>query len=242
MRTNWSTPKRNFFSAIFDLRNCLASGYNCKLVKEWNENCSHPIKIKNTKKVLNNFRNYKFSYGTLSSPEEIINSNASDFEKELSLNYKNCYGTEEAVETYYKTGVLSNNNFIGVGKSHLVNVDDMIKFYEKSGNTERFEFWTSRRSAVNVFYDFYSLIKEHTLWNTPKLKKKVWVVAILDEDAPKVKIPFLVHVINVLLYPLKYIPRKDILRMDNYRNVTFRIGDITNGFSIEFQIPKKFSF
>jgi hypothetical protein len=72
-------------------------------------------------------------------------------------------------------------------------------------------------------------------------KNKVWVV-VLYYNHPKYKAPFLVHVLNVLAYPLKYIPRKSVLQMNEYRLVSYRVGSVVNGFTVEFHIPKKFSF
>jgi hypothetical protein len=74
-----------------------------------------------------------------------------------------------------------------------------------------------------------------------KFKHKVWVV-VLYYNYPKFKAPLMVHVLNFLAYPLKFIPEKSVLRMPEYTNYTFRIGGVMNGYSVEFQIPKKFSF
>jgi hypothetical protein len=74
-----------------------------------------------------------------------------------------------------------------------------------------------------------------------KFKHKVWVV-VLYYNYPKVKIPVAVHILNFLAYPLKFIPEKSTLQMDNYKCIWFRIGSVQNGYQIEFQIPKKFSF
>jgi len=74
-----------------------------------------------------------------------------------------------------------------------------------------------------------------------KFKHKVWVV-VLYYNYPKVKIPFLVHVLNVLAYPLKFVPKRSVLQMDEYRLVSYRVGGVVNGFTVEFHIPKKFSF
>jgi hypothetical protein len=68
------------------------------------------------------------------------------------------------------------------------------------------------------------------------------VIELLGKDKPKAKIPFMVKVLNVVLHPLKYLPRRSVLKMDKYKVVTFRVGNVTNGFAIEFHIPKKFSF
>jgi len=76
--------------------------------------------------------------------------------------------------------------------------------------------------------------------------KKVWVVAVVDKTKEIVNPNWLIYttmgLLNLWLYPLKWIPKKSVLKMDKYKVVTFRIGSVQNGFSLEFGIPKKFSF
>jgi hypothetical protein len=72
-------------------------------------------------------------------------------------------------------------------------------------------------------------------------KKTVWVV-VLYYNHKKYRVPFFVHVLNVLAYPLKFVPERSVLKMPEYTNYTYRIGDVTHGIAIEFQIPKKFAF
>jgi hypothetical protein len=74
-----------------------------------------------------------------------------------------------------------------------------------------------------------------------KFKHKVWVV-VLYHNHPTYKAPFLVHVLNVLAYPLKFVPQKSVLQMDEYKLVSYRVGSVINGWQVEFHIPKKFSF
>ncbi len=74
-----------------------------------------------------------------------------------------------------------------------------------------------------------------------KFKHKVWVV-VLYYNHPTYKAPVLTKIFNAVLYPLKYIPRKSVFHMDKYKIVTYRVGDVVNGYSIEFHIPKKFGF
>jgi hypothetical protein len=74
-----------------------------------------------------------------------------------------------------------------------------------------------------------------------KFKHKVWVV-VLYYNYPKVKIPFMIHVLNVLAYPLKFIPQKSVLQMQEYTLYSYRIGSVVHGYKVEFQIPKKFKF
>jgi hypothetical protein len=76
---------------------------------------------------------------------------------------------------------------------------------------------------------------------TKKFKHKVWVV-VMYYNHPKYKAPVMIHVLNALAYPLKFIPSKSVLRMDEYTLYSFRIGSVVHGYEVEFQIPKKFSF
>jgi hypothetical protein len=244
MNTNWSTPNRNFFAGINNLRKALASNYNARLVKANNEDCEYPIKEKNYNL---NFKNYEFNYGTSKTRQDIIDDKLmSDFDKYLTLNYITCYGTQEAKDTYYKTGLLSKDNDKGVGVSHLIKVSDLVAFLYSINETNRAktlkeQYLTLETSGENHFYDFYTL-QSGSEYVPKKFKNKVWVVELLDDDKPKTKIPFLVHVFNVLSYPLKYVPQKSVLNMDDYKCVTYRIGDVVNGYSLEFHIPKKFNF
>jgi len=247
-KTNWSSPKTNLFAAINDLRKALSSGHNAVLVREYNENCLHPIRIKKEQ----DFRQYESSYTTISSRKEILESkNMSEFDKHLSLNYTQCFGTQEAVDTYYNTSKLTKDNIKGMGRAHLVKVTDLIKLLNDLGETER----------ANMYYDHYicsakgSENKRHmfnffktdynNVWGMKKFKQKLWVVELHDKKV-KTNIPttqkVLIKILNVCLHPLKYIPKKSTLKMPDYTNHTFRIGGVKNGFSIEFQIPKNFSF
>jgi hypothetical protein len=65
---------------------------------------------------------------------------------------------------------------------------------------------------------------------------------MLDKEEKQPRIPVLVHIINFLARPLKYIPRKQVLNMPEYKNISYRVGDVIHGFTLTLQIPKKFSF
>lgn len=244
MKTNWSTPKTNILAGMNDLRKCLASGHKARLIRARNEDCEYPILIKN---VNSDFRSYTFSIGYASSINKIkADPNLSEFEKHLTLNYVSVFGSQEAKDRYYETGICTVDNFKNMGCSHLVHVDDMIKFLEDTKDPRAALYKRQYRANEQVndeqhFFDFYRCDKgsPHTV---KKFKRKLWVVDMLNKDMPATRTPILVHILNVLAYPLKYIPNKSVLRMKEYKCVTFRIGAVTNGFSIEFHIPKKFSF
>lgn len=227
------------------LRGALASGYKARLIKMNNEDCEYPIKKNLKNDMSQDFRTYEFSSGTLQTREEIAcDTSKSDFEKYLTANYKTCYGTVEAMNKYYKDGLLSKDNFKGIGCSHLVLVKDMIRFFMASGQQDRvehFEHYMETEPDNRHFYDNYRRIQNDKTYSIKKYKRKLWVVELLkDEDS--IKIPFMVKVLNVILFPIKFIPKRSVLRMPEYKNISYSIGGVTNGFAIQFTIPKKFSF
>lgn len=247
MNTNWSTPKTNIIAGLLDLRQALQAGQNAVLVKARNEDCQHPIKEKGKDE---DFRNYKFQIGYQATRDSILNDHGMDsFHKYLALNYKACYGTPEAVKQYYETGKLSADNFKGMGVSHLVKVTDLVDYHNSTGDNgdKQYALMFSRQyltleeAQVTHFYDFYKYM-HGSQWSVKKFKRKLWIVDLRDANQSKAKIPVMVKLLNVLLYPMKYIPQRSVLRMPDYKVVTYRIGGITNGYSIQIQIPKKFGF
>ena len=251
-KTTWTSPTANILIAANMLRKCLASGYKGRIIRILNEDCEHPILL-DKNELSKDFREYDFSYGNLRTRAEIIaDTSMSEFEKTLSLEYHVRFGTEEAVKQYYETGVLSDDNFIsiGVGKCHLVKVSDMIEFYMKSEDirdhiyAKLFSHYTDEEDSVH-FYDRFTL--KSAQYRTPKhFNHKLYAVEMLDKDLPDVKtlspwyIRILMAIISIVVIPLKFIPEKSILRMPEYILYRFRIGSVTNVYSVEFQIPKKF--
>lgn len=228
------------------LRHALAAGHKARLIKLRNEDCAYPIKINLKNDMNQDFRTYEFSNSMLQTRESIVNDTSkSDFEKYLSVNYKTCYGTQAAMDLYYKTGKLSKNNFIGVGRSHLVKIEDMVRFFVSTGEQGRadlFKDYLKTKPDNRQFYDNFNF-KSDNAYSLKKFKRKLWVVELLNEDCSiKINVPIMVHLLNIIFYPIKFIPERNVLRMEEYKCVTYRIGGVTNGFAIEFHVPKKFSF
>jgi hypothetical protein len=248
MNTNWSTPKTNIFAGINNLRLALAAGNNARLIRARNEDCAFPIRVR---KHDTDFRNYEFQCGYMRTRSEILRDPAmTDFEKHLALNYKTCYGSREAMETYYTSGKLSPDNFKGMGVGHLVRVEDMIRFYVVIGNPELAEMFKAQylgdeQCNDKHFWDFYRY-KHGSQFAPKRFRRKLWVVELLDRDEPRAELPAMhrisVAVLRALVYPLKYVPKRSVLRMPEYTNYTFRIGGVINGFAVEFQVPKRFGF
>jgi hypothetical protein len=178
----------------------------------------------------------------------------SEFEKYLSLNYHACFGAEEAIKQYYETGILSKGNFQGMGRSHLVKVSDMIEYLLRSKDPKDKEYaklWShySDQQDIRHFYDTFRL--KSAQYRTPKhFNHKLYAIEMLDKDMPvsdvKALTPWyiraLMAMITMIIIPLRYIPEKSVMRMPESTYYTLRIGSVFNGYSIEIQIPKKFSF
>ena len=250
-KTTWTSPKTNIIAAANDLRKCLASGYKARLIRILNEDCMHPIQL-DKEELSKDFREYDFSIGTLRTKAEInADTSMSEFEKYLSLNYHTCYGEEEAKEKYYTTGVLSAGNFKGMGRSHLVKVSDMVDYLKRSDDKKDHEYaklWEhySDEEDARHFYDTFRL-KSAQYRTARTFKSKLWAIEMLDQKSEEVisqpkLINALMLLIKIIVYPLKYIPSKSVLVMGDYKIVNFRVGAVTNGYSIDIHIPKKFSF
>lgn len=249
MNTNWSSPKTNIFSAMLSLRGALNSGYNAKLIKLRNEDCEFPITLPIPKEITKDFdfRMYKASGGYLRTIEEIkADGGLSNIEKHLALNYHMCFGTEDAMKHYYDTGELTLDNIKSMGCAHTVAVDDIIDLYEREGDDKKVKIYRDMyrnpaKENVRNFYNPFHLTNPKDPSRIKTFKRKVWVVVIHDKFTD-IKLPWYIKTLNVLMYPLKFIPSRSVLKMDDYTNYTFRVGSVTNGFAIEFHIPKKFSF
>lgn len=247
--TNYSSPKTNILSAVLSLRKALSYGYNAVLIKMNNEDCEYPI-MENPNNKYFDYRDYEsYSCYTTTYNKILNDSSMSDIEKELSLNYSLFFGLKESVEKYKSTGVLSKDNFLGMGVAHIIKVDDVIKFHESIGDTRYANLFKAHYKDESTrdgkhFFHFFNLKGAKN--RTPKkFKHKLWVVALLGKSE-RVKTPIIIKILNAIINPvmyvLKFIPKKSVLRMPQYTLYTFRTGSVVNGYKIEFQIPKKFSF
>jgi len=244
MKLTWTTPKRKLFAALGDLRKALASGRRVKLIRVRNEDCDYPIKERNISK---DFKDFEFQNGYASCRDTIAaRTDLTDFEKHLSLNYHTCYGTPEAKQHYYDTGQLQPDNDKGVGTSHLVLVADLVEFLDGEGqhdraNMFRRQYLTPGYDSIVHLYQFFRLKKDIPVWNVLTFKRRVWAVAVYDADETA-KTSVVLSILNLVLRPLKYVPEKSVLEMGDYKHVTYRVGSVMNGLTVEFQIPKRFSF
>lgn len=246
--TTWSQPKTNIFAATLDLYKALQYNKNAILIKEWNENCMHPITKKN---IHDDFRAYESFVSHPSSHVEVMNNAMTDFEKYLSLNYKNCFGAQEAVDKYYQTGVLTMDNIRGVGKSHLVKVTDLIELLKNNNHdgskNETIESLENTYIHNNKgWYDFFKLKRGNSNYTTKKFKNKLWVVALLNDKDEKPKqsltVKALLRMFKIIGSVTKYIPEKRVTKTESNTYYNWSVGSVENGITFEIRKPKKFSF
>ena len=186
MNTNWSKPTRNVFKAIHQLRNALAAGYRAKLIRLRNQDCMHPIR---NKKANTDFRNYEFQIGLTKSYQGIIDDpDMSCFEKHLSLNYITRYGSQDAVEQYYSTGQLTADNDMGMGRSHLVHIQDYIDYLKDSNQHQWASQFSRHYNPANAYtgevhwFCFYRY-KHGSPYTIRNFRFKLWVVELLKTES-----------------------------------------------------------
>ena len=227
-KTNWTSATHNPFKAFKGLVSCLQSGYNAWI--ELQENGKQDNPLLETNPNINNLSTWKssgsyFVQDWAKEKERIENDTIHPFAKKLMLEYTTVFGSEEEYENYLKTGEVK---FLGMGKKYFIRYDDLIKTREKEG----IKLSDKSRYVLSVLpIEHYKQVK--------KTNRKVFVVCFNSE---KRNLPMWLKVYNVLLYPFKFIPKRSVLRMKEYTCYTFRIGGVSNGFSIDIRIPKKFSF
>jgi hypothetical protein len=228
--TNWSEATLNPFKAFSNLVSCLRSGNNAWIEKQENGKQSYPLVEDNPD--LSKMKYWKcdsqlFARDWENNQQEILDDDKLlPMAKTLMTEYTVLYGSQEEYDAYLQTGVAKFN---GIGKQFFVKYDDLLKIRKEEG----IEMDSSTR-----FYPMVSPIERYK--RVLKTKRKVYVIVMDYED--KKPLPIWLKIINVVTYPFRFIPKQSVLRMDDYTNYTFRIGDVCNGYSVEFQIPKKFSF
>jgi len=131
----------------------------------------------------------------------------------------------------------SNTNWSSPSTNIFAGLNNLRKALNSGGNAKLEKRWNADCAfpiKVNPKAPYQEqIVKE--------FKHKVWVV-VLYYNHKKYKAPLMVHLLNILAYPLKFVPQKSVLRMNEYTQYTFRVGAVTNGFNVQFHIPKKFSF
>ena len=87
-------------------------------------------------------------------------------------------------------------------------------------------------------YSFYKPKDGIPFYIPRELPKKVFVVHC---NKSRKNVPWWVKGFAATTYPLRFIPKKDMRKMSKKTCYSLRVGSLSNGISLEFHIPKKFS-
>lgn len=227
--TNWTEATRNPFKAISSLISCLQAGRNAWLELQENGNQEYPLREKLIKESTDpcawDCACQPFAQDWEERKEVILTSDSySPMQKKFMTEYTSVFGSQEQYDNYLKTG---DADFRGIGRQYLIKYDDLARKRKEQG------------IALSPKTRFYPMVSLKSRNKRPLIKGKVLVVCYNND---KVKTPWWVSLINIVLYPFRFIPKRTVLRMPEYNVYTFRIGSVVNGFCIDIHLPKKFSF
>lgn len=138
--TNWSEATTSYSAALAGLISAIEAGKNAWIEVRKNGEQDYPIMVPNPK--LNHPRAWTMSYSiprnrTVLENHKFINNT----EKDLTLNYTVAFGTQEAIDRYYETGILTSDNFRGMGICHAVKIEDAIEYRKNIDGYKDFHNW-----------------------------------------------------------------------------------------------------
>jgi len=222
----WSQATTNIFKAIRDLIQAMKHCPDSYLAYIPNAEAGFPNKITNP--LLDDPFNWTMNYGVQNPPgEDEIYIN--DTQKDLTLNWVASFGIKRSITRYRRYGILDKGLVKGMGTCFPLRKSDFLKL--RTDLEPDFNLWTTHWKPLDGI--------EYWVPN-PKVKR-VYVVTNPGElDSCRQKPSWAAILLTLTLRWTKYLPVKSVLRMPEYRNITFRWGDVTHGRSIEFHIPKVF--
>ncbi len=87
-------------------------------------------------------------------------------------------------------------------------------------------------------YYYYKPIDGVPFWIQKELPKLQFVFHC---NKNRKNVPWWVKGFVLVTFPIRFIPKKDVKKMSKRTCYSFRIGSMSNGISLEFHVPKKFS-
>jgi hypothetical protein len=137
--TNWTEATTNVSKAFMGLLHAIDSGYEAWLEIQDNGKQDYPVKIVNP--TLDNPFNWTSYIGVPRDFKAILDHKyINDTEKDLTVNWIDCFGTLEAIEHYQKTGELIDGAINSCGRSHPVRIKDANN-YRKNKDGYEYGFW-----------------------------------------------------------------------------------------------------
>lgn len=151
--TNWCKATRNYVMALQGLISAIEAGKNAWIEIRKNGEQKYPIMVPNP--ALNHPREWTMSYGTLRDESKLLDHKfLNETEKDLTYNYTTAFGSQEAIDAYYETGVLTKENFLGMGICHAVKIKDAIEYRKNIDGYNNYyqwvTFWKPREGVHEV--------------------------------------------------------------------------------------------
>jgi len=118
-------------------------------------------------------------------------------------------------------------------------IEDLTRNYSHSFKGGKPKLHKRKKGDTYPFWDHYKAKDGIPYWIPDPAVSRVFVIAHNRSQEPDKRYQ---RFLMWLWRPLRYIPAKSVLRMPEYTDYTIRIGGITHGYSVQFQIPKKFGW
>ena len=138
----WNTPTTDILEALLSYAGLSAHNMMGRIERRLNTEHENPLKKINP--LLNDPFNWKSSCSFPMSAEERkqrIEGAKNETEKDLYMNWSDCFGTREAVELYQRTGAVTKDLFNGMGVHCNIRTADMVKYLrEVKKDEERADF------------------------------------------------------------------------------------------------------
>lgn len=141
--TNWAQATTSVSQAMLGLVSCLESGKNAWIDIRGNGSQDVPIKMKNPE--LDNPFNWTMEYSVPRNEEEMRNIQYfNDTEMDLTYNWIQGYGSQEAIEKYQDTGEITEGLLLERGIGHPVRVADANRYRKEiTGDNYEYGFWVT---------------------------------------------------------------------------------------------------
>ena len=140
--TSWTEATTDYVVALQSLISAVEAGKNAWIEIRKNGEQDFPIMIPNP--ALNHPKAWTMCYATKRNEEDLLNHRyLNETEKELTYNYTTAFGEQEAIDRYYETGVLTKENFFGVGICHAVKIKDAIEYRKNIDGYNSFSYWVT---------------------------------------------------------------------------------------------------
>lgn len=135
--TNWSKATTDIAECLNNFLSCIRIGHNAWIEIQTNGEQEYPIMKENP--VLDSPFSWKSMYETIRPEEGLNHTFFNETERDLTLNWTNCFGTKEAVEAYQKENRVIKGLINDGSVAYPVRITD-AKAYRKKYDGEEYPY------------------------------------------------------------------------------------------------------